>query len=500
MMNSLAIQEPAALQELTPEEKDELIQLLEEKETRRKFNKLKWFDPYEWQRELCNATKEHRQVLAMTANQIGKSTIGAYITACHATGLYPDWWTGRVYTKPIYCWAAGVSNDTTRDIMQTELFGLAEDDSQWGTGMVPLDCIGERTRRRGATGNTFDSVMVKFRGPDGKVKGYSRVGFKSYEMGEEKFFGRPVDFIWLDEQPPSNIYTQCITRTVATRGDVLMTFTPEQGITPVVHQFMHERQPGQYLLQASWDDAPHLDEATKQQLLSQYPPHERELRSKGIPVFGSGLVFPIGEGDVTCDYFEIPDNWPRLGGIDFGWDHPTAAVWVAYDPQGDTIYVYDEYKERQVTPLIVAPKLNTRPRWIPFSWPKDGLQTDKGSGISLAEQYRQQGVNMLPDYFRNPLSVGDTGKGNNNIEPGIMSMLQRFETGRLKIFPHLMETFKEYRAYHRKDGKIEPINDDLMSAMRYAVCAVERYGVSGKGDTGGYGMTGDLPIRNYSYV
>ena len=437
-------------------------------------------------------------MLAMCANQIGKSTGGAYIMAVHATGLYPDWWKGHRFTKPGYFWAAGVSNDTTRDICQSELFGMAEDEEAWGTGFVPLDCIGQKTRRRGTTGNTYDSVMVKFHGPDGKFKGYTRIGFKSYEMGEEKFFGRPVDFIWLDEQPPSNIYTQCITRTVATRGYVLMTFTPEHGITPVVHQFMHERQPGQYLLQASWDDAPHLSEEVKEQLLAQYPPHERELRSKGIPVFGSGLVFPIPEGDITCDYFDIPETWPRIAGIDFGWDHPTAGAWLAYDPQNDVMYVYDEYSERQQTPLVHAAAFRERPHFIPVAWPRDGLQTDKGSGVGLAEQYRNQGVNLLPVAFTNPMAPGDTGKGNQNIEPGIMEMLHRMETGRFKVFPHLIDWFKEFRAYHRKDGKIVPLNDDIMSATRYAAMSIKRYGVAGQGATNGYGMQGDLPIRNYS--
>ena len=488
------------MKSLSPSDKAEVVRLLEEKQQRIKFNKLKHFAPYDWQKELCNATDKHKQVLAMTANQIGKSTSGAYITAVHATGLYPDWWEGHRFTKPTYMWVAGVSNDTTRDICQTELFGLAEDDEKWGTGMVPLECIGQRTRRRGTTGNTYDSVMVKYHGSDGKFKGYTRIGFKSYEMGEEKFFGRPVDWIWLDEQPPSNIYTQCITRTVATGGYVMMTFTPEHGVTPVVHQFMHERQPGQYLLQASWDDAPHLTEEVKGQLLAQYPPHERELRSKGIPVFGSGLVYPISEADITCAYFDIPNNWQRICGLDFGWDHPTAAVWMAYDAQGDIMYVYDEYTQRQAMATTHAAAINSRPRYIPVAWPKDGLQSDKGSGIGLAEQYRTLGVNMLPDYFRNPLAPGDTGKGNNNIEPGVMEILHRMETGRFKVFPHLMEWFKEFRAYHRKDGKIEPINDDLMSATRYAAMSIQRFGIAGEGSSGGYGMDGDLPIQDYSYA
>lgn len=487
------------MDELSPEETLRLVELLKEKEQRHVYNKLEWFDPYEWQRSLANSSDEYKQMLAMCANQIGKSTAGAYITACHLTGRYPDWWKGKKFKKPIYSWASGVSNDTTRDIIQAELLGLAEDPEAQGSGMIPRDCIVETTRRRGATGNTYDSIIVKHYDPDtGKYNGNSRIGFKSYEMGEEKFYGRPVDWIWLDEQPPSNIYTQCITRTVATNGLVMMTFTPEDGVTPVVHQFMHDRQAGQLLLQASWDDAPHLDEATKTQLLAQYPPHERELRSKGIPVFGSGLVFPFSQDKIAIEPFDIPDKWPRIAAIDFGWDHPTAVVWIAHDTASDTIYLYDGHSESKATPIVHAASINARPRWIPVSWPKDGLQTDKGSGLNLAEQYRNLGVNMLHDFFRNPPTPGDNGKGNVNIEPGIMEIIQRIETGRFKVFSHLQDWFQEYNAYHRKDGKIVPIKDDLMSATRYAVQSVRFAEVGGNTDYG-FG-SGSLPINDYSYV
>jgi phage terminase large subunit-like protein len=487
------------VEDLSPEETERLVSLLKEKEMRRIFNKIDWFEPYEWQMSLANATDLHKQLLAMCANQIGKSTAGAYITACHLTGRYPKWWKGHKFKKPIYSWASGVSNDTTRDIIQTELLGLAEDPEALGTGMIPKDCIVETTRRRGATGNTYDSILVKHYDPDtGKYNGNSRIGFKSYEMGEEKFYGRPVDWIWLDEQPPSNIYTQCITRTVATQGLVMMTFTPEDGVTPVVHQFMHDRQDGQYLLQASWDDAPHLDEATKLQLLAQYPPHERELRSKGIPVFGSGLVFPFSQDDIAIEPFDLPDNWPRIAAIDFGWDHPTAVVWCAVDPASDTVYIYDAYTERKATPIVHSAAINARPRWIPVAWPKDGLQTDKGSGLNLAEQYRNLGVNMLHDFFRNPSTPGDKGKGNVNIEPGIMEIIQRIETNRFKVFSHLNDWFQEYSAYHRKDGKIVPIKDDLMSATRYAVQSI-RFAEAGSNTDYSF-SSGSLPINEYSYV
>ena len=326
----------------------------------------------------------------------------------------------------------------------------------------------------------------------------TRIGFKSYEMGEEKFYGRPVDWIWLDEQPPSNIYTQCITRTVATSGYVMMTFTPEAGVTPVVHQFMNDRQPGQFLLQASWDDAPHLDAAVKTQLLAQYPPHERELRSKGIPVFGSGLVFPISEDKIACaPPFEIPDHWPRIAGLDFGGEgHPTAVVWIAHDPESDTIYVYDTYSQSGADPSKHASAIRQRDQFIPIIWPKDGLQHDKGSGINLAEWYRNEGINMTPDFFKNPESA--MGKFNQAIEPGLMDMYQRMETSRFKVFDYLANWFDEFRQYHRKEGKVVPIRDDLMSSSRYASMSL-RFAIAGEGASSGYSMKGNLPVQDYTY-
>ena len=483
---------------LSKKDQERLRDILTETDNRVLYNKIKHFSPYEWQITLANCTDEHKQVAAMCANQIGKSTAGAYVTACHLTGIYPDWWTGKKFKRPIYSWAAGVSNDTTRDILQAELFGLAEDPECWGTGMVPLDCIGDTSRRRGATGNTYDSVLVKHVDPStGKFNGWSRLGFKSYEMGEEKFFGRPVDWIWLDEQPPSNIYTQCITRTVATNGYVVCTFTPESGITPMVHQFMNDIQPGQYLLTATWDDAPHLDEDTKKQLLAQYAPHERDLRSRGIPVFGSGMVFPIDSEDIEVEPFDIPNSWPRIAAIDFGWDHPTAVVWIAYNEQTDTIYVYDCYAERKQTAIIHSAAINSREPWIPVAWPKDGLQTK--DGIQLSQTYRDLGVYMLPEWFTNPPVIGEKN-GTVSVEGGIMDMLQRMETGRFKVFSHLHEWFLEFKQYHRNDGKIVAMNDDIMSATRYAALSV-RFAEAGHGfSNNGYRIDGDLPIENYSYA
>ena len=42
------------------------------------------------------------------------------------------------------------------------------------------------------------------------------------------------------------------------------------------------------------------------------------------PTMGSGRIFPIPEERITCERRDIPAHWARLGGLDFGWDHPFA--------------------------------------------------------------------------------------------------------------------------------------------------------------------------------
>ena len=402
----------------------------------------------------------------MAANRVGKSFAGAANMAYHLTGLYPDWWEGYRWDKPIKAWAAGVSSESTRDIVQAELLGPPADPTLKGSGMIPIDCLHE-TVRRTQVPNAYQTLVVKHH-TDGHHDGFSTLQLKSYEQGEKKFMGEGVHEIWLDEQPPDGLFTQCITRTANTGGNVTMTFTPEDGVTEVVKQFTQNRQPGQALLNATWEDAPHLDEKIREQLLRSYNEHEREMRTKGVPIFGSGPVFPVKEEDFVISPIQLQDYWPGIVGLDFGWDHPTAIVWCRWDRDTDTVYVVDEYRKRTETVAYHATALITKAPY-PVVWPHDGLKHESGSGISYADQYSMHGVNMLPTHFTNPLAPGERGNGNNKVEPGINHMLERLQTGRLKVFNTCYQWLEEYRMYHRDDGKIVDIDDDLMSASRYAV-------------------------------
>lgn len=219
---------------------------------------------------------------------------------------------------------------------------------------------------------------------------------------------------------------------------------------------------GRHVTTMTIDDVDHYTAEERRQIVASYPAHEREARAKGIPTLGSGRIFPVEESAITVAPFEIPAHWPRINGLDFGWDHPSAGVQCAWDRDADCWYVIRTHRQREATPVIHAAAMQAWGKWVPTAWPHDGLQHDKGSGEQLAKQYAASGLRML----RKQAQFED---GSNGVEAGVMDMLQRMQTGRFKVFAHLQDWFEELRLYHRKDGKIVKEMDDLLSASRYAL-------------------------------
>ena len=209
------------------------------------------------------------------------------------------------------------------------------------------------------------------------------------------------------------------------------------------------------------DDVEHYTEEERRAIVDAYPPHEREARAKGIPVLGSGRVFPVEEESIKIEPIPIPAHWVQINGLDFGWDHPFGATNCAWDRDADVFYVCKEYSEREATPVIHAAAVRPWGDWIPCAWPHDGMQHDKGSGEDLARQYKAQNLKMLPERATFP-------DGGNGVEAGIMEMLDRMQTGRWKVFSTCGAWFGEFRLYHRKNGIIVKLKDDLISSSRYA--------------------------------
>ena len=369
----------------------------------------------------------------------------------HLTGRYPEWWGGRRFEHAIEAWAACDTGETTRDNPQRVLMGPV---GSWGTGAIPEGAIVDAKRGRGVA-DLLDTVLVNH-----ASGGISRLGFKRYDQGREAWQGPAKHAIWCDEEPPAGIYGEALARLTATRGIIYTTFTPLKGMSEIVERLMHDSDGVTTAdVNMTIEDAEHIPEAERARIIAAFPAHEREARARGVPILGSGRVFPFPEESLSVAPFAVPAHWALLGAMDFGWDHPFAAVKLAWDRDADCVYVTAAYRVREQTPVVHAAALKPWGALLKWAWPHDGLAHDKGSGDTLAAQYRAQGLKML----RAHATHGDGGFG---LEAGIMAMLDRMKSGRLKVFAHLSDWFEEFRLYHRKDGLIVKERDDLISATR----------------------------------
>ncbi len=402
----------------------------------------------------AGARKNER--LFMAANRVGKTEgVGAYETALHLIGEYPDWWPGRRFTKPISAWAAGQTSKTTRDILQLALLGKGP---QFGTGMIPADAILETTPKAGIP-EAVETIYVRH-----ASGGRSEIALKSYDQGVESFYGTGKDLVWLDEEAELSIYVESLTRTLSTspgrpNGLVLFTFTPLWGMTEIVRDFLKaskENADGpKIVITATWDDVPHLTPDTKAELFASIPAYQRDARTKGIPQLGSGAIYQIEDKDILVKPFDIPKHWPRGFGLDVGWNR-TAAIWGAKDLESGVLYLYSEHYMAHEEPHVHSHAIKGRGAWIPGWIDPASKGRSQRDGSQLIELYRQEGLNVQP--------------ATNAVEAGIYACEQAMFSGKLKAFTSLSNWYSELRLYRRdKEGRIVKENDHAMDAMRYLV-------------------------------
>lgn len=440
---------------MTREEKIAFIQAAEELITRQKRNHILTLFPdagplrrelYPQSTAFFAAGATHKQRLFMASNRTSKTLSGAYEVSMHATGRYPHWWTGKRFDHPVDIWVAGKNSKTVRDIIQRELLGPPTD---IGTGMLPYDTIGKMSKAMG-TADYIDTVNVRH-----VSGGYSTIGFKSYDQGRQAFEGTAKHIIWLDEETPQEVYTECLIRTMTTDGIVLLTFTPLMGMTPLVVSFTEDDDPGKCVITATWDNnAPHLSEETKAAMFAALPPHQRDARSRGIPQLGAGAVYPVPESDIVVEPFKIPPHWKRCYALDVGWNR-TAAVFAAIDPESGACYITHEYYVGDVTPIIHSAAL----KQVGADWQNgviDPASRGRGQddGQKLLDQYKAQGLRL--------------STANNAVEAGLYSVWEGMITGQLKVFNSCTNWLKEFRLYRRDEkGHIVKKDDHLMDATRY---------------------------------
>jgi phage terminase large subunit-like protein len=449
---------------MSRQQKIELIEALEKKERRYKANRLKRYYKifYPWQQNFAAKTKEYHECCLCSANQIGKTRVGTVIDAIHLTGEYPEDWPGHKFDNAPLCWALGYSMEKTRDLLQTELFGSFTTQDGFSGGLIPADKIVSYESAQG-TANAMRTVRVKHK------NGTSVVQFWSYSQGQHAIMGDIVDWVHVDEEPrDQTIRPQLLTRTIngdnGRGGRIIYTFTPENGRTELVIQFMDEPSSQQFYMQKGWADAPHMTPEKQERLLAQYPEYQRKMRSEGEPMLGHGRIYDIGDDYILCDPFSIPRYWKVICGMDFGWDHPQAFSKLAIDPDNDIIYIINSWKTAKVSANDAFGATQGWSRYVPVAWPADGLMHEKGRDVTAQQKdhYVTAGFNLLPDHAAWPT-------GGTSVESGLYEILDRMRKGTLKIFRGQMDLMEEVRQYHRDEkGKIVKVRDDILDSVRYA--------------------------------
>jgi hypothetical protein len=182
--------------------------------------------------------------------------------------------------------------------------------------------------------------------------------------------------------------------------------------------------------------------------------------------------------------FDIPEYARWIVGIDFGFGHPFAAVLIAWDHMTGQVWVQDSFSMARSSALYHVQRIHSMSRGlrIPVAWPHDGNQHDKGSGLSLALQYKGFGAAMLPSHAVNH------GTKTNAVEPALEEMRALMYGGKLTIAAHNTDLLEELRNYHRdEDYKIVKQRDDLVSALRYAIMMRRNGGALSACEGVGYG-------------
>ena len=449
---------------LSYEDKLELLDLLQEKELRSRRNFITTFFPndgplrrelYKKHMRFYEQGRNYHQRVICAANQVGKTTGFGVEWVFHVTGRYPIWWQGYRFSKPQNWWVCGVSWKDVKEVLQDKLIG---EFGHHGEGLIPYDCIDFDSMVKPTKNETpIPSFRVLHTSGD-----YSNVTFKSYESGRESFQGKPNTCIWLDEEPPLAIYSECLARTTVGETMLVMTFTPLKGTSDMIMNYMPDGWveegkvgDGKYVINIEQKDVPHIDEKRRLSLEASYHPHVREARTRGIPSLGSGAIYPVPESTFVIEPFDIPKHWKKGFGMDVGWNR-TAVIWFAQDPTDNCWHGYSEHYLAESPPAIHAQGILSRGSWIPGVIDSAANGRTQDDGKRLMDEYRKLGL--------------DIENADKSIDTGLLLCWQMLMSGQIKIHRNLTNFLHEIRNYQRDEkGRIVKKNDHLMDAFRYFI-------------------------------
>ena len=445
-----------------------------------RYNQLRYFRPFEHQKRFfLTGHSQRRGILA--ANRIGKTVSTCYETAYHLTGLYPAWWpeSAARFRKPITVMVAGEGWSQVALVLQNELLGTNDIKlvDNLGTGAIPRDCIRFDTMRNDGA----NCIGVEIRHASG---GNSYLLFANYTQEVRQMQGFKLNLAVFDEQPPDDFFSEIVTRTATTQGQVLCSFTPLKGLNGLVSKFWNHEE-GYEHIRVSWDDVPEYDpwgeafllNSTRQQLERDYLPHERDARRNGVPVMGKGAVFQIRNWPTykTGDYdFRNSNGIHRIIALDLGLVNDRTVISLIYwSPDEQEAWLHTQIvvkgtEEANPTNYInhlMRPEVFGTPIVLPPDAGTAGRYTM--SSLSIRQLFEEYELNVISDPVMNP--PDEQGRRSNHKSFGINVMRQMLEQGTFHVNENCVEFLRECQNYFVDERGRFSDPDDCIDSARYAL-------------------------------
>ncbi len=436
-----------------------IAEIEEEQKKRRESNFLLYYNTgkkkHKKQLAFHKCKKRNRWVFG--GNRSGKTECGAVECLWLLRGCHPY----RKNRRDVFGWCVSLSQQVQRDVAQAKILHYLP--KSWIADIVMLS-----GRKDSPAGGVIDQIKIK-----NVFGGISTLGFKSCDQGREKFQGSSLDFVWFDEEPPRDIYEECVMRVMDKRGDIFGTMTPLKGKTFVYNEiYLNVRKnPEIWHEFMTWDDNPFLSGKEIALLETAMDGSALDSRRYGRFSEGKGLVYPEFDESVhVIKPFKVPEEWQDAISIDPGLNNPLSAHWYCVDWDGN-IYVVAEHfaSGRDIdfhaqAILEISRKLG----WKTDRHGRVGALIDSAanqrtlaSAKSVSELFSERGILVNPNVNK------DVFAGISRVK----SFLKRDNgEGNLYIFSNCVNMIEEFKGYFWAGGDVPVKRDDhCMDELRYYI-------------------------------
>ena len=399
--------------------------------------------------------KKNRWVFG--GNRSGKTECGAVEVIYFARGCHPY----RKINGATSGWVVSLSTQVQRDVAQSKILHYLNPD--WIEDVVMLS-----GRKDNYANGIIDYILVK------NVFGtLSKIGFKSCDQGREKFQGTSLDYVWFDEEPPYDIFSECRMRVLDKDGDIFATMTPLKGMTFVYDEIYLNKynDPNIWYEFMQWDDNPFISEKAKNAMKQTLSEQELKSRQFGEFLDVGGRVYPEFDENINViEPFPIPYEWQDKLSIDPGLKNPLSCHWYAVDYDGNIYVVAEHYEsERDIGYHSDAiHKISDE-----LHWHRNSNGMIEALIDSAANQTTLASIRSVADLFYDHNILVNT-----NVNKDVFSGIQRVKSylknslgeSKLFIFNTCKNMIREMKAYRWGSGDSPvKVDDHSMDELRYYI-------------------------------